>query len=580
MKRVNIKHFMKKGSSIGIKDRLTKTSIKSKITVSFMVVIALIGLLNGWLMLNSSNYNKQYDIILTNIINANHINTKIKEVPEAFSFMLIKNEALEGARHRVLLKEINGYVEDINHNLTSEESIDQLYGVGKLLESFTECIEKAEEQARQRKVSAALEYVEEMRKISGFVQYDIQQFILLELTHSEEVKQDIQNRFKTGLTINVSILIVVLALSLGSVWYISKNISNPIKALSINAGLIASGDLTVEKMQVETKDELRDLTNSFNGMVDNLKEIIRKTYDASEKVSFSSQQLSESAEQNSSTAEEIAASVQEMAEGMHTENDELQNTAKAANHMHQISQDIAKSSDKILSNANRSVRLAGDGNQCIHQFITQLNAINEVINDASGVTNKLNLSSKEMNKILNTISAISAQTNLLSLNASIEAARAGDAGRGFAVVAAQIRQLAEESAVSVKKIEEIVKSVQSESDQINNKMQESLTQMAAGNEMAEQAKKYFESIEKANRVVDADAQSITGELRDLIERIENVNNSMVQIEKIITQNADMSANISAGIQQQTAGLEEVASSAAILSELAEALAGVVKKFKL
>ncbi|MCG8499743.1 MAG: methyl-accepting chemotaxis protein [Firmicutes bacterium] len=580
MKKVNIKHLMKKGRSIGIKDRLTKTSIKSKITVSFMVVIALISLLNGWLMFNSSNYNKQYDTILTNIINANHINTKIKEIPEAFSFMVMKNEALEGARHRVLLEEINGYVEDIHHNLTSEESIDQLYGVGKLLESFTECIEKAEEQARQRKVTAALEHVEEMRKISGFVQYDIQQFILLELTHSEEVKQDIQNRFKTGLTINVSILIVVLALSLGSVWYISKNISNPIKALSINAGLIASGDLTVEKMQVETKDELRDLTNSFNGMVDNLKEIIRKTYDASEKVSFSSQQLSESAEQNSSTAEEIAASVQEMAEGMHTENDELQSTAKAANHMHQISRDIAKSSDKILSNANQSVRLAGDGNQCIRQFITQLNAINEVINDASGVTNKLNLSSKEMNKILNTISAISAQTNLLSLNASIEAARAGEAGRGFAVVAAQIRQLAEESAVSVKKIEEIVKSVQSESDQINNKMQESLTQMAAGNEIAEQAKKYFESIEKANRVVDADAQSITGELRDLIERIENVNNSMVQIEKIITQNADMSANISAGIQQQTAGLEEVASSAAILSELAEALAGVVKKFKL
>jgi methyl-accepting chemotaxis protein len=291
-------------------------------------------------------------------------------------------------------------------------------------------------------------------------------------------------------------------------------------------------------------------------------------------------QLSESAQQNSKGAEEIAASIEQMAAGIHMQNDETKNTVKSVENMQQTSRDIAASSDKILKSANESVQLAGEGNHCINRFISQLEAVNMSINDASQATERLNISSKEMNKILNTMSSISSQTNLLSLNASIEAARAGEAGRGFAVVADEIRKLAEESIASSKRIGDIIKSVQVESSTMNEKMQISLEQVLAGNKVAQQAKSYFESIEQANNVVDADIQTINSELKQLLQGIDNISESMAQIGQVITENVAASENISATVEQQTASLEEVSSSAEILSDMAEEMNTAVRKFNL
>ncbi|MBZ4647258.1 MAG: methyl-accepting chemotaxis sensory transducer [Clostridia bacterium] len=576
MARLSMKYFNK----INVSRKISKMPIKVKIIAAFIVVILFMGCLNAYLMISLSSYNRQYNTILTNIIYANHINEKAEQIPKVLSDIIFKNVKLEESGHRDMIKEVNNSIQAIGKELTEADSISKLNSVERLMESLSEENSKAEELIRQKKTVAALEHVQNAAKISGFIRNNIQEFILMELRHSDMVKQRIENKFKTSITMNIVVMCIVVAFSVVSALMISRNIADPIKDLCTKATLIASGNLTIDRLQVKTRDELRELADAFNGMVDNLKEIIRKVYDVSEKVHTASTQLSESAEQNSRGGEEISAAVQEMVAGIHTQNSESQNTMKAVENMYNISQDIATSSERILNNANQSVELASEGTQCINRFISQLKAINQVIHEASEVTEKLNLSSKEMNKILNTISSISSQTNLLSLNASIEAARAGEAGKGFAVVAQEIRKLAEESASSAKRIGDIIKSVQTESDLMNSKMQESLTQMLAGNQIAEQARKYFESIERENKVVNKDVQAISSELKHLVAGIENVNNSMIQIEKILNANVGVSESISATVEQQAASLEEVSASATVLSELAGELDIVVKKFKI
>ncbi|WHH58091.1 methyl-accepting chemotaxis protein [Petroclostridium sp. X23] len=576
------KHKIPDNKSLNRKERKMqlKLSINSKIILAFAVVILLTAYLNISLMINSASFNKQYDTVLSNIIYANNIFDQVGEIGTNLGNVILGKTEFEQSKHNQLIGEIQQYIQTIHDNLKDQEGLSKIDSVERLMETLVEEVSIAEGIINEKKLTQALAHRDNIAKIAGFIRNNIQQLILIELKESDLIKQEIKAEFTKTIILNIVILVFVLIFSILSTWAISTNIAKPIKALSLHAGMVASGDLTVEKLKVKTNDEVMELTEAFNRMVDNLKEIIKKVYDVSGKVYSAADQLSESAQQNSKGAEEIAASIEQMAAGIHMQNDETKNTVKSVENMQQTSRDIAASSDKILKSANESVQLAGEGNHCINRFISQLEAVNMSINDASQATERLNISSKEMNKILNTMSSISSQTNLLSLNASIEAARAGEAGRGFAVVADEIRKLAEESIASSKRIGDIIKSVQVESSTMNEKMQISLQQVLAGNKVAQQAKSYFESIEQANNVVDADIQTINSELKQLLQGIDNISESMAQIGQVITENVAASENISATVEQQTASLEEVSSSAEILSDMAEEMNTAVRKFNL
>ncbi|WHH61239.1 HAMP domain-containing methyl-accepting chemotaxis protein [Petroclostridium sp. X23] len=564
----------------GRKGRRVKLSIKAKIIFTFIVVTIVTACLNISLMVNSADFNKQYDTVLTNIIYSNYIYDRVGEISNMLEKVILGDVELEQAGHNQAISEIQQYTQAIYNNLDDEQGKGKIDSVGRLIGTLKEKVSKVEEMIKKNEVAQSLQYKNEVKNISSFVRSNIQQLILIELKVSDVMKGNINAKFKKTIIANIIILILVLIFSMMSVWVISSNIAKPIKALSLYARMVASGNLNIQKFQVNTNDEVTELTESFNQMVDNLKNIIQKVYDISSMVYSASEQLSDSVLQNSKGAEEISASVQQMAAGIHMQNDEIRNTVKVMGNMQQTSLGIASGSDKILKNANQSVQLAGEGNICINRFVSQFGFVNKVIKDASDATERMQISSQEMNKILNTMSSISSQTNLLSLNASIEAARAGEAGRGFAVVADEIRKLAEESIASSKRIGDIIKSVQLESGSINNKMHESLQEILAANEIAQKAKNYFESIEQSNQVVNNDIQTINVELKNLLQEIEHINQSMSQIGQIVSINVAASENISSIVEQQTASLEEVSSSAAMLSDMSEEMSVAVKKFKI
>ena len=563
-----------------MKKKLVKATIRFKLIMTTVIIIFIMGSLNIILLLTSMNYSSQYDKILSNINTATSITEKASLIAQELINVESGEITFSNAKHWQHHKEVGEELNFMLGNSLSNESRERLEVSLELLDKIEASIVKIESFINEGKAGELFAELQTLRTGCGILKGQIEDYILFEAQNSSIIKENINKGFKRNISINIAALALSIGFSLGTSLIISKNIARPVNALRQKATLIASGNLEIETVKVKTNDELVELADAFNDMVLSLKNIIKKVYSASDQIHSFANKIAANAETNSAAGEEIAASIEEMAGGIHLLSDNSSNARKEIEKMFEITHFIASGTEKILDSANQSVTTAGEGSNFIEAFIAQLNKINTVIEEASKVTTVLNFNSNEMNKIMNTISSISSQTNLLALNAAIEAARAGDAGKGFAVVADEVKKLADESSESARKIEDIIKNVQTDTKMMNEKMEASLIEISIGNEYGNKAKERFELIERASEVVNSDVIRIFEELKGLINNAERVNSRMELVDKTANANILASTSIGVTVGQQATCLEDVFKSALTLSNLAVELDEAVKKFKL
>ncbi|HOO28146.1 MAG TPA: methyl-accepting chemotaxis protein, partial [Lachnospiraceae bacterium] len=235
---------------------------------------------------------------------------------------------------------------------------------------------------------------------------------------------------------------------------------------------------------------------------------------------------------------------------------------------------------RIRENADVSMERAQKGSTDIEQYTNQLSEVNQIMNQLSGVASELNTSTQEMNTIIESIANISSQTTLLSLNASIEAARAGQAGRGFAVVATEIKKLADDTQAAANRIGSIIEQVQGNVEEMTVKMQAGLTQLDKSNELARVTQGSFGDIREGTLVVNEDVQNIVSYMDEMSGIVEYVTKSVKGITDAIEQNVSMTTEISKTVESETESLQEVKESAGNLETLAQELHAAVLEFKL
>jgi len=315
-------------------------------------------------------------------------------------------------------------------------------------------------------------------------------------------------------------------------------------------GSLAEGDLTVKTTVSE--DITGAIADSVNYAIDELRSLVTTINETSE-------QVSSSAQETQTTARHLANAAQQQAQQISSATSAIN---QIVNSMDIVSKDSAESADV----AERSVEIASRGAEVVRETISGMDSIRDQIQETSKRIKRLGESSQEIGSIVELINDIAEQTNILALNAAIQAASAGEAGRGFAVVADEVQRLAERSTSATKRIETLVQTIQSDTNEAVNSMEQTTAEVVAGARLAEDAGSALGDIERVSHDLSALIQSISTAAKAQSAAATDVSVSMNAIQEITSQTSQ--------------GASQTADSIGTLAQLASDLRRSVAHFKL
>ncbi|WP_047153054.1 methyl-accepting chemotaxis protein [Aneurinibacillus tyrosinisolvens] len=381
-------------------------------------------------------------------------------------------------------------------------------------------------------------------------------------------------------TIIIVVSIFTLALGIAIALYISRIISRPVSAVAEAAKEIANGNLSIPDINVKNKDEIGEMAQSFNEMKQNLHQFVRKVSEGSEQVAASSEELYASSEQSSQAANQVAEVVAEISSATEGQMKSMEENKKSMEESAVGLQRIAESATNVSETSVEVLREAKQGNEIINKTIRQMQGISTSVQGAATVVHDLGENSKQIGQIIEVISDIANQTNLLALNAAIEAARAGEHGKGFAVVADEVRKLAEQSRQSSEQIATLIQDIQQNTSHAITVMEQGTKEVESGTVIANQAGEAFHHILTS-------IQRVTDQVQEVSAATEQISASTQQLTASVEQLTRTSEEISMGTQgvaasseEQLASMEEITASSESLSKLAQELQTEVAKFKI
>ncbi|MFC4769330.1 methyl-accepting chemotaxis protein [Effusibacillus consociatus] len=491
------------------------------------------------------------------------------------------------SRQQQLTKQLNDRVEEFNKLLADFEKTnidsfenDKLTYLKKELATYREYRTRFIQLAADGKPKEAYQlYVSSVGSLDK-VNEHLKELADYQAKRADEKKaeSDINAAFATRILISIIIFAGVMAIALGLLF--SRMIATPLVKVVDIANRVSEGDLRVERLPNHSQDEVGQLASAVDGMVENLCSLIRQVKQTAELVAASSEELSATSEQTSKATEQIASSIQEVAAGSEIQVRSVEEISKEVAEMSSGVGQIASTAQHVSHAAIRAAEVALNGNRAIQTTVKQMNSINKTVNELSTSVKGLGARSQEIGQIVEVITAIAEQTNLLALNAAIEAARAGEQGRGFAVVADEVRKLAEQSAVSAQQIAQLISGIQEETIKAVHSMESGLEEVAAGINMVNAAGESFALIKQSVDDVTTQIQEVSAASQQVSAGTQQVVNSIDQIAGIAETAASGTQTVSAAIEEQTASMEEIAASASSLSKMAEELQMAVGKFKI
>ncbi|SFJ52652.1 methyl-accepting chemotaxis protein [Halobacillus dabanensis] len=364
------------------------------------------------------------------------------------------------------------------------------------------------------------------------------------------------------------------------VYFISRMVTRNLHEVVDVSNQIADGNLSIQAIEYDGKDEIGQLAQSINTMSTNLKEMISQISEVSETVSSQSEELTQSANEVRSGSEQVAVTMQELASGSESQANNATDLSSAMTTFSTQVEEANANGENIRQSSENVLGMTTEGSQLMNLSVQQMAAIDKIVQEAVQKVKGLDSQSQEISKLVSVIRDIADQTNLLALNAAIEAARAGEHGKGFAVVADEVRKLAEQVAESVTDITGIVESIQTESADMAESLQGGYQEVEKGTSQMKTTRETFTKINEAAKEMTNDIQSVTSNLSAISASSQEMNASVEEIASISEEAAAGVEQTSASAQQTSSSMEEVADSSNELSKLAETLNGYVQKFKI
>ncbi len=375
------------------------------------------------------------------------------------------------------------------------------------------------------------------------------------------------------------VLLICSILAAVTAIYVAKGIAGPMQSIVGVVNKIAAGDLVVE-LKARGVDEVNQLVDGINNMTQSLRDIIRHTTGVSESVAAASQELAASAAEVGKASEEVAQTIQHVAAGA---NEQVTLSQRSATVMHEMLgsiSDTAGAAGRVAGVSKKSEQTAENGISRIKQAVGLMNDIQVEVDGTAKMIHALGEKSRQIGQIVEAITNIAGQTNLLALNAAIEAARAGEQGRGFAVVADEVRKLAEQSGEAAKEIAQIIGAIQSETVQTVSAMDKSNRQVAQGVEVVASSGEAFNEIYGA-------IKEMRNEVLEIVSLMERQQQSSAEVERSFggiadsaRMNAASSQQVAAASEEQSAAVHDIVQAVNNVAQMAESLQVAVNRFKL
>lgn len=364
------------------------------------------------------------------------------------------------------------------------------------------------------------------------------------------------------------VLLSILLISIATV-----SLVNPLKHLAQKVELVGKGDLTVT-IESNRKDEIGSLTASFNHMLQELKTMIGVINQSSVTMSGTTSQLLVSANETKETSNEISVIMDQMASQVDTQYKSLDDSAKIIEEVSESINDIAVNSSVVTELSSKTQGEIEVGNQKVNDLVEQMNTISRSVNESSGSIMALQAHSKDIETIVEIIQGIASQTNLLALNAAIEAARAGEAGKGFAVVADEVRKLAEQSESSTVNIRNIIEKINSDTNTTAENMKVVLDDVKEGIHSVGETGMVFKNILGAIQEVNVKIQEVTATSEEMSAATEEITASAKETASIAEQaSTEVRKTVDITLEQErlvlhmTESIEELVTMSSTMKEL-------------
>ncbi|MEK5172155.1 methyl-accepting chemotaxis protein [Heyndrickxia sp. FSL W8-0496] len=393
-------------------------------------------------------------------------------------------------------------------------------------------------------------------------------------------EQDVIESGQTSLLVGTIVTILVIIISFAVAFITSNKISKPIKHVMQRMKLIANGDLSQEPLQTTLKDEVGHLIIATNEMNRQTRDLLNRINTVSGSVTSQSEELSQSANEVKSGSEQIAITMQELASGTEVQ---ANNTNELSSIMGSFTLKVEEANEKgklIQQSSNQVLSMASEGKKLMESSNEQMAKIDQIVQGAVQKVQSLDSQSREISTLVSVINDIAEQTNLLALNAAIEAARAGEHGKGFAVVADEVRKLAEQVSHSVTDITSIVINIQKESGMVAESLLNGYSEVEKGTSQIQTTGKTFTEINEAVIKMVNSITTISDSLSEMEDNSLKMNRSIEEIASISQESAAGVEQTSASSQQISSSMEEIAGNSEDLSKLAEELNALVNQFKL
>ncbi|WP_426551537.1 methyl-accepting chemotaxis protein [Bacillus pumilus] len=389
-----------------------------------------------------------------------------------------------------------------------------------------------------------------------------------------QLNQDSNQLLFTLILVSAVIIVGFLLIGTRFVYRMTK----PIVSVTNAARRMADGDLTLEEIEVTSKNEIGQLGTAFNQMTKHLRQLILQVQHGSRQLADSAAQFEETIHQTISASEQTSSSIEQVSEASREQSDAVGKVASAIQEVSTGMQNAAEHTSDVSGHSISVTEKAEEGATLIQQFVKQMSSIKASVNEHHSTMAHVQAQFTGIEDLLGHIHAIADQTNLLALNAAIEAARAGEHGRGFAVVADEVRKLAEESSQLTDQISQLLANVNKDTEKSSHSMTKVEQDVAEGVKVSQLSEQSFHEILESIRDISMKAEELSATAEEISASTEEISQTVEVIEEGAKRNSEETEYMSAAVEESLAANEEMQAAAEDLKTLSQSLKTSISSF--